>query len=377
MTYILLSFGLAAVITYLAIPVIINIAIEKKLVDMPDARKVHSNPIPSLGGIGIFAGFIMAILLCWPNHLAEIFTLQYLTAASLIIFFLGMKDDIVIISPLKKFIGQLVASWIIVYKCNLEITNFHGIFGVYQLPHLVTLGITYLAIVLIINAFNLIDGVDGLSATLAFISAVGFAVYFYGFGQANFGFAVIAAALAGAIASFLIYNHHPAKIFMGDTGSLLVGLVNAVLLIKFISIATFESVIANSVVLNTSPVVGLSFLFIPLFDTARVFTLRILKGNSPFSPDRSHIHHILLDKGLSHNKVTLYIALSSLFVILLAYVFCTIVTYTAAIVLLIVATTLLFIIAYYFPKKKNISISKNKNGETNSRIVNIARDAIM
>jgi UDP-GlcNAc:undecaprenyl-phosphate/decaprenyl-phosphate GlcNAc-1-phosphate transferase len=377
MPYIILAFLVAAVITYLAIPVIINIAIEKKLVDVPDARKVHKNPIPSLGGIGIFAGFIMAILLCWPNHLSEIFTLQYLTAACLVVFFLGMKDDILIISPLKKFIGQLFAAWIVIYKCKLQISNLQGLFGIHELPNVVSLAITYLAVVLIVNSFNLIDGVDGLSGTLAFISAVCFAVYFYGFSTANFGYSVIAAALAGAIAAFLIFNHHPAKIFMGDTGSLLIGLINAFLLIKFIKLSPFQNQLGDNIFLETGPIMGLSLLFIPLFDTARVFSLRILKGRSPFSPDRNHIHHILLDRGLSHNRVTLYLALASIFIIALSYISCFFFTNTVALCIITVVTALLFAAAYFAPKKKQVKQAKKKNGDTNSRIVNMARNAIM
>jgi UDP-N-acetylmuramyl pentapeptide phosphotransferase/UDP-N-acetylglucosamine-1-phosphate transferase len=376
MGFIILAFIIAAVITYLAIPVIINIAIEKKLVDIPDARKHHKTPVPSLGGIGIFAGFIMSILLTWPNHLSEIISLQYITAATLVIFFLGLKDDIVIISPLKKFIGQLFAAWIIIYKCKLQITSFYGVFGIHELPNIISLGISYLAIVLIINSFNLIDGVDGLSGTLAFICAVCFAFYFYNFGSAEFGFAIMASALAGALASFLIYNHHPAKIFMGDTGSLLIGMINAVLLFKFISLSGI-GVNEMTFPVQSGPIIGLSFLFIPLFDTIRVFSLRILKARSPFSPDRNHVHHILIDKGLSHNRVTLYIALTSILVIALTFLFCFLFNYTVAIICLTILTILLFTLAYFAPKKKQIKPSKKKPGETNSKLVNLARNAML
>lgn len=385
MGYLLLAFGIAALITYLSIPVIINIAKEKKLFDVPDDRKIHKNPIPSLGGVGIFGGFIVALLLAWPNQLtskASLDNLQYIAAASLIIFFLGLKDDIVIISPLKKFIGQLIAAWIIVYKCQIQITSFYGVFGIYQLPNAVSLGVTYLALVLVINSFNLIDGVDGLSGNLAMISAICFAVFFLSYGVSNIGYGIVAASLAGAIASFLIFNHHPAKIFMGDTGSLLIGLINAILVIKFISLSATTNVqyAGTSTRFNIvgGPVVALSLIFVPLFDTTRVFTLRILKGRSPFSPDRNHIHHILLDKGLTHNRIALVLSLASILLISISYIANLYVTITAALVVLVICSCALFTIAYYLPKKKATKQStKKKNDDTNSKIINMARDAVL
>jgi UDP-GlcNAc:undecaprenyl-phosphate/decaprenyl-phosphate GlcNAc-1-phosphate transferase len=382
MSYIILAFAIAALLTYLAIPVIINVANEKKLVDIPDERKIHKNPIPSLGGIGIFGGFMIACLLVWPpatTSLTSLYTLQYITAACLIMFFLGLKDDIVIISPLKKFIGQLLAAWIIVYKCNLQIKDFQGVFGIYEVPNAVSLGVTYLAVVLIINAFNLIDGIDGLSGHLALIAAVCFAFYFYSYGASNVGYAIMASSLAGALASFLIFNHHPAKIFMGDTGSLLIGLINVVLLIKLInlSIPNSPEVIKPKLLISGGPIVGLSFLFIPLFDTARVFSLRILKGRSPFSPDRNHIHHILLDKGLTHNRITLVLSLVSIFLIGITYISNLYLYTTVTLIILATTTCLLFAIAYFAPKKKGLKVAKKKGDKTNSKIVNMARDAVM
>ena len=388
MSYILLAFFVAALLTYLAIPVIINVAITKKLVDVPEGRKQHLKAIPSLGGIGIFGGFLIATLLVWPNQLGSaqsLYNLQYITAACLIIFFLGLKDDIVVISPLKKFIGQLIAAWIIVYKCKLQITSFQGVFGVNYIPNALSLGVTYLAIVLITNAFNLIDGVDGLSGHLSLICFVCFAAYFYNSGIANIGYAVIAAAMAGAICAFLVFNHHPAQIFMGDTGSLLIGLINAMLLIKFISLTmpVDATVITNASVNITTktawlkgPVLGLSFLAIPLFDTIRVFGLRILSGKSPFSPDRKHIHHILLDKKLTPPTVTLILTISALVLILITHIANYYCNYTVALVILLCSCMAMFAIAYKAPQRSHLYESKKRDGETASRIVNIARNAV-
>jgi UDP-GlcNAc:undecaprenyl-phosphate/decaprenyl-phosphate GlcNAc-1-phosphate transferase len=382
MRFIIPSFGIAFLITFLAIPVIIRVALEKKLVDMPDARKVHKLPIPSLGGIGIYAGFLVAMLLTWPNHLADLIYLQYITAACCVVFFLGMKDDIMDIGPLKKFIGQLIAAWIVIYKCRLQITDFHGAFGIYELPGFVSVALTYIVVILIINSFNLIDGVDGLSGTLGFISASAFGLFFYFSGPVNFGYAVLAAALAGAIAAFLIFNHHPAKIFMGDTGSLLLGLLNAVMMLKFINIATSVNPPAEPVLflLANAPLIAVAVLIVPLFDTLRVFSIRIIHGRSPFSPDRNHIHHILLDKGFSHNQVTLQLSLAGMVMIGIACVTAGL-NINLALGILFVSVFALFAVAYYFPvrKKKSQKASgdKRKSGKKGTPIISMVRDAVM
>ncbi len=375
MSYIALSFLIAMVITFLSIPVIINIAHEKKLIDTNDDRKIHKNPTPALGGIGIFAGFIIAVLMVWPNQFRNTnpdYNLQYIAAACLIIFFVGLKDDLVIISPLKKFIGQLIAAWIIVYKCHLQINNFHGIFGVNELPNVVSLMITYLAIVLIINSFNLIDGVDGLSGSLALVSLIGFSIFFYIYGTANLSYSIVASSLAGAIVAFLIYNFHPAKIFMGDTGSLLLGLLNAILLIKFLalSIPNHPEVLATTKI-KGGPLVGLSFIFIPLFDTFRVFGMRILNGGSPFTPDRNHIHHILLDKGYSHKKVTIILTCVAVAVIFVAYLCNYFLIPTVTLFVLIALGVLLFYCSYKLP----VQVKYTETVSNDSKIVNISRDA--
>jgi UDP-GlcNAc:undecaprenyl-phosphate/decaprenyl-phosphate GlcNAc-1-phosphate transferase len=382
MRFLIPAFFIAFIITFLAIPVIIRIAQEKKLVDMPDERKIHKMPIPSLGGIGIFAGFLIALLLAWPNHLADLVYLQYITAACCVIFFLGMKDDIMDISPLKKFIGQLIASWIIVYKCQLQITSFHGVFGIYELPQFVSLGLTYIAIVLIINSYNLIDGVDGLSGSLGFICAIVFGLYFYFAGPAQFGYAVLGVSLAGALAAFLIFNHHPAKIFMGDTGSLLLGLINAILFIKFIEVSSGDSnqAINAGYIFANAPVIAIAVLFVPLFDTIRVFAIRILHGRSPFSPDRNHIHHILLDKGFSHNRVTFFLFMANIAFIGMAWALQSLGS-TFSLAAIIATGILLFIGVYYMPqnKSKNRRQSKDrkKKEKPGPRIINIVRDAVM
>ncbi|HTI12641.1 MAG TPA: MraY family glycosyltransferase [Puia sp.] len=309
---VLLSIAISFTITFLAIPAIINVAEMKKLFDMPDERKVHHSPITPLGGLGIFAGFVFGCLL--TLHFNQYPDLQYFMAAALVIFFLGLKDDILVISPVKKFIGQVLAAFIIIYYGGIQIRSMHGFLGVYQLPEMFSLLLTYFAVIVVINSFNLIDGVDGLAGSLGLLSTVVFGVYFLNVDMLPY--AVIAFSLAGSLLAFLIFNFQPAKIFMGDTGSLLVGTINAILVIKFINVANTEDV---TFPILASPAVGFTILMIPLLDTLRVFGIRILHRRSPFSPDRNHIHHLLLDRGFSHRAITLTLVSINLIMIILVF----------------------------------------------------------
>jgi UDP-N-acetylmuramyl pentapeptide phosphotransferase/UDP-N-acetylglucosamine-1-phosphate transferase len=280
----------------MAIPAIITVSESKKLFDQPDERKVHLTPVPSLGGLGIFAGIILTILLAVPFSQAPEF--QYFIAASMVIFFLGMKDDIIVLTPIKKLVGQCVAAFLIMFKGNIMIKSMHGFLGVQELPEVMSLALTFFTIIVIVNSFNLIDGVDGLAGSLGLLTALVFGAYFFYVGQMPYS--LLAFITAGSLLGFLIFNHSPARIFMGDTGSLLLGLINAILVIRFITYADTDP----QMPIVSSPAVGFAILMVPLFDTLRVFSIRILNRRSPFSPDRNHVHHLLLDLGLSHSHVT-------------------------------------------------------------------------
>jgi UDP-GlcNAc:undecaprenyl-phosphate GlcNAc-1-phosphate transferase len=309
---VLFSIAISFAITFLAIPVIITVAESKKLFDIPDERKVHRNPIPSLGGLGIFAGFMLACLIAIPYQIAADF--QYYFAAAFVIFFLGLKDDILVISPIKKFIGQVLATFLIIYKGNIQIKSMYGFLGIHELPEMFSLLLTYLTIIVIINSFNLIDGIDGLAGSLGLMASTIFGFYFL---QVNMpAYSVLAFSLAGSVAAFLIFNFQPAKIFMGDTGSLLLGLVNAILVVKFISVANLPE---TPYPVIASPAISVAILVIPLMDTLRVFAIRIFHRRSPFSPDRNHIHHLLLDRGYSHRFISLLLVSVNMLFILAAY----------------------------------------------------------
>jgi UDP-GlcNAc:undecaprenyl-phosphate GlcNAc-1-phosphate transferase len=312
MDQMLFSTLVAFLITLFAIPKIIGVSEKKNLFDNPDAvRKLHDKPISSLGGIGIFLGFIVSILL--TGDLFQVQELQYCIASLIVIFFIGIKDDIVSISAFKKFIGQSLVACILMFKAHLLITDMHGFLGLHHIYTSFSFFLTFFTLIVVINAFNLIDGIDGLAASLGLISSLVFGAFFLING--NIPYALIGFGFAGSLIAFLIYNFQPAKIFMGDTGSLLMGVVNSILVIKFIQTGSGYTIFSVA----AAPAMGFSILLIPLMDTLRVFGIRILHRRSPFSADRNHIHHLLLDRGLSHKSITLTGAAVSLVFISAAF----------------------------------------------------------
>ncbi len=308
---IFLPVALSFIITFVTVPVVITIADQKKLYDAPNSRKVHTAAIASLGGLAIFAGFTLAVLV--SATFAKAHEFQYFIAASIVIFFLGLKDDILILAPSKKFIGQLLAAFLIIYKGGIQIKSMYGFLGIHELPEAVSLLLTYFTIVLIINSFNLIDGIDGLAGSLGLMATTVLGLYFWKVGIMPY--AILSFSMAGSLGAFLIFNFQPAKIFMGDSGSLLIGLICAILVIKFINISVGNvrfPVIA-------APAIGFSIVLIPLLDTLRVFSIRIMNRRSPFSADKNHVHHILLNKKLSHQQITFLLVSINLLFIAIAY----------------------------------------------------------
>ncbi|MBL0181404.1 MAG: undecaprenyl/decaprenyl-phosphate alpha-N-acetylglucosaminyl 1-phosphate transferase [Chitinophagaceae bacterium] len=368
---ILLSAALAFLITFFAIPVIIQVAKDKKLFDEPDERKVHKTVIPTLGGLGIFAGFIIATLMGVPSSVTS--ELQYFAAAATVIFFLGIKDDILVLSASKKFIGQLIAAGIIIKFGGIQITNMHGFLGVHEIPHIASIVLSIFTIIVITNSFNLIDGVDGLAGSLGLLTTLVFGAYFFYAGQLTY--AVMAFALAGSTIGFLLYNFSPAKIFMGDTGSLLLGLINSILVIKFINVAGNP---VSNLPIEAAPAIGFSILMIPLFDTLRVFALRILDRRSPFSPDRTHVHHFLLDLGMSHRMVTITCVSVNMAFIAMAFFLRNLGTTTVIGILLVSAFIFIGAIYYSRPKNKSLVNENISSAEVikSHKILKLASEAV-
>ncbi|PUZ27767.1 UDP-N-acetylmuramyl pentapeptide phosphotransferase/UDP-N-acetylglucosamine-1-phosphate transferase [Chitinophaga costaii] len=314
MENVIIATVLSFIVTYLSIPVLIKVAEVKHLFDEPDERKSHKVRIPTLGGIGFFAGFILAAATCAP--LADRSPFQYFAAAFFVMFLVGLKDDLVGLSPVKKLIGQMIASFAVIYLGNIQIHSMYGFLGMHELPEHISLLLTYFTFLVTINAFNLIDGVDGLAGGIGLLVSAVLGTYFIEVGEVFY--AVLGFAMAGGLAAFLIFNISPARIFMGDTGSLILGLLNTILIVKFIDVAGNP---AARLPVNSVPAVAVAILIVPLFDTLRVFAVRMLNGRSPFSADRNHIHHYLLDLGLNHRQTTMVAVFVNVLFIAGAFVF--------------------------------------------------------
>jgi UDP-GlcNAc:undecaprenyl-phosphate GlcNAc-1-phosphate transferase len=298
---VILSFITAFTLTYFAIPSVVHIAKIKNLTDEPGERRSHTESTPSLGGIAIFAGTLFAIML-WTPFATYGGDLQYILCSFIIIFLIGAKDDIDPISPTKKLVGEILAAAILVFKSDVILKEgLADIFGVTTVPLFVSVVVTIFTILVIINAFNLIDGINGLSGSIATLIAGTLGTWFLLIQR--YDMAIVAFSLAGAVVAFLKYNYTPAKIFMGDTGALLIGLVCSILTIRFIEL-DYQLEPGHPFKINAAPAVGIGILILPLFDTLRVFITRILNGKSPLYPDRNHIHHLLIDSGLSHMQAT-------------------------------------------------------------------------
>ncbi len=300
MVVLVLSFFTAFTLVYFAIPSIIYIARVKHLFDEPGERSSHKVSTPSLGGIAIFAGALFSIILWTPFE--EFGNLQYILCALIIVFLIGAKDDIAPMPASKKLIGQLLAACILVFKSDIRLDSLYGLFWVdFTLPFWISVIISIFTILVIMNAFNLIDGINGLAGGVGAVIAVTFGCWFFVAGRIEY--ATVAFATVGAVLAFMRYNVTPAQIFMGDTGSLILGTVTAVLAIKFIDCSYTMQDELNIGFVN-SPAIAAGILIIPLFDTVRVFTTRIVRGRSPFDADRRHIHHLLIDYGFSHMQAT-------------------------------------------------------------------------
>ncbi|MCU0379157.1 MAG: undecaprenyl/decaprenyl-phosphate alpha-N-acetylglucosaminyl 1-phosphate transferase [Bacteroidales bacterium] len=307
------AFVSAMVITWYYIPKVIRVVRQRHLEDKPGDHKIHNGEIPTLGGIGIFAGFIFGYLIGVDGNITG---LSYFTAATVMLFFVGVKDDLIYLHPKKKLIGELGSALVIVLFTDLRITNLHGFLGFTDISALGSYFVTISVMLLIINAVNLIDGIDGLAASVGIIASLAFGAFFYLSGDN--GYAAMAAALLGALIAFIRFNitDGPNKIFMGDTGSLVIGFTLAVFAIRFNYI---EAEHASFISLRSTPALSVAILIVPLFDTFRIILVRLSNHQRPYVADKRHIHHLMLRAGFSHREATLYISLFNISLITIVF----------------------------------------------------------
>ncbi|SNS56573.1 UDP-N-acetylmuramyl pentapeptide phosphotransferase/UDP-N-acetylglucosamine-1-phosphate transferase [Ekhidna lutea] len=306
-----LAIATSFLVTLTLMPVIIKVFKSIGLLDRPDKRKIHSISTPSLGGIAIFSGILMAVLMAVP--LAELAIEKYFIGGAILIFLLGVRDDLSSLLAHHKLVVQIFSAFMVVYFGGIQINGLNGLFGVHSFPWHFDEIFTIFIIVVMTNAFNLIDGIDGLAGSIAFVIAT-----FLGWASIQSGYfidATFAFAIAGASLAFLLYNWFPSKVFMGDTGSMVFGFMLTVLMVKFLATPIPPSVILSPVATS------LALFVLPVYDTLRVFFIRFYTGRPPLAPDRNHIHHVLLKLGLNHAYSTLLLVGYNVLVVTMAVVF--------------------------------------------------------
>ncbi len=328
-----MGFLTAFFVVLFTMPSLIKVARMKHLVDEPsEERKLHHRSIPTIGGIIIFAAIIFSYSLWFPsgqaafNDASSDFRLLYremaaayadfkvVIASMVLLFFIGVKDDIIGFSPVKKLVGHFVVAYILVIIGDIRIRDMHGILGIYELSAPISIGFSFFTYIVLVNAFNLIDGVDGLAGGIGFISAVTYGMWLYWAGDV--ALALLAFTLAGALVGFLVFNSHPARIFMGDSGSLIIGAILSVIAIRVIDHDTSRLPLWLRTV--PTPLFAMAVIAFPLVDTFRVFVVRTARGKSPLQADRNHIHHRLLDLGLGHRGTVLVLYAYAITIILLS-----------------------------------------------------------
>lgn len=325
----LLGFFTALVVVLFTMPSLIKVARMKHLVDEPsESRKLHSRSVPTIGGIIIFAAVIFSYALWFPKAAVigyqdsgyrQLYVamggayndFKYIIAAMVLLFFIGVKDDIIGFSPVKKLVGHMIVGYILVVMAGIRIKDMHGVLGVYELSYAASVGFSLFVYVVLVNAFNLIDGVDGLAGGIGFISATTYGSWLLLAGDVPL--ALLAFVLAGALLGFLVFNVHPARIFMGDSGSLIIGAILAVLAMKVVDHPTHKLPVWLESV--PTPLFAMAVIAYPLVDTFRVFMVRAARGVSPFSADRNHIHHRLLAHGLGHRGTTAVLYLYAVLIV--------------------------------------------------------------
>lgn len=320
------GFIISILLAVMIIPNILFVSHKRRLFDMPDSRKVHQRPVSRLGGVSFFPAISVSFCLIIGTQLALSYyadtsmphsipySFIFLGAGCMMLYLIGIMDDIVGVGYRYKFIVQFIAAAILAFSGSW-INTLGGLFGLWSIPAWIGIPFTIFVIIYITNAINLIDGIDGLASGLSIIAMIVFSLTFIF--QHEYIYALLAFATLGVLLPFWFYNvfgytRHHHKLFMGDTGSLTLGYILSFIVIKFCTVSS-----ATTEHDDFGVIIAISALFIPLLDVVRVVINRIARGKSPFLPDRSHIHHKLLDTGMRPRLTMLTIlSMSVLFIIL-------------------------------------------------------------
>ncbi len=342
-------------LTYLTIPKIIGVVEYKRLMDDPNSRSSHKERTPTLGGISFFYTLIFAFFFIEDRALFN--EGMYIIPGLTILFIVGLKDDLVVLSPISKLVAQIIAITFVLVNEGFTVYSLNGFLNIYEIPYFLYLIIGGFVMLTIINSYNLIDGIDGLASIVGIVVMVIYTTIFYLSGESFF--ALISITTNACLMAFFGFNvSSNKKIFMGDTGSLIVGFIISVLTLKFLSLRP-EDYEGLPFLLENAPIIAISILIVPLFDTARVFTLRIAKKKSPFSPDRNHIHHILIDFwGLSHKQASFIIGCFNIIFVVLFIILGSKAKNTGMVIMLV--SVVIFLAYIFFKYNYNFTTLKQK-----------------
>lgn len=289
----------ASIVVFVIHPHLVKIAKMKLIVDNPNARKLNKEPVPVLGGVGVFFGLMFGIGVA--GYYTQGMNIQFeLIVAMMVMLYTGVGDDILDLSPSVRFALQIFTVCMMMFLCGIYIDNFHGLWGVYRLPLIAAIALTLVSSVGIINSINLIDGVDGLCSGYGMFASLLYGICFIRMGDVSY--AVMAFSLFGSLIPFLLHNvfGRKYKMFLGDGGSLVLGFICSLYVMRVIQ--SGSDYITGSTISFT-----LAVLAVPVFDTLRVMIARMLKRRSPFSPDKTHLHHMFIKLGCSHVMTTVNI----------------------------------------------------------------------
>lgn len=338
----LILFTCAFIITYIIIPKVILVTNAKQLSTPVNSRSAHKFPISSFGGVAFFVSLMLIVSLIQSIRLNVVG--NNLISGLTILFMVGLKDDLVISSAKVKLVGQIIASAFIVFLPQLQITTLHGFLYMHEISPVLSIILSLILMLGIINAYNLIDGIDGLAGIIGIVICSIYAIIFFLSNQ-DFPF-LVSISIIAILAAFLRYNLSSGtnKIFMGDSGSLIIGFVIGFLTLYFMTLDPF-TILDYDFKPENRIIFIIAILFIPIFDTTRIFCSRLLKKQNPFKADRNHAHHILIDLGLSHIKASILLGLLNVFIVL---VFLLLGRYYSSLVMTFVMGGLFLLFTYLF-----------------------------
>ena len=304
------AFSFAFLISIISIPKIIRISFKKGLMDVPGERSSHIVKVPTLGGVALFFGIVVSTSI-FATELGSNYA--FFLSAITILFFVGLMDDLLVVAPDKKLYAQLISTTLIIFGSGIMVNSLFGLFGVGELNYWVGVLLTYFVFIVLINAYNLIDGIDGLASGIGIVISMAFIFIFYRIFDYSIG--ILAISIVAVLIGFLRYNlSYKMKIFMGDTGSMVIGFILTFMAIRFLymaSLPTYE--------LKTAPVLLMFIFCIPVIDTLQVFIIRILQKKHPMHPDKNHLHHHILRMGYNHTQTSSILIVVNIIFIAVGY----------------------------------------------------------